>query len=228
MAQGHNQQCLRWQEKVQDKSPVIYHLSDGQRPGWGPRWSHLIPQQGLNQISHPHAWDGDTETQRGQHHVQGHTAVSLGDRSLRLPSTYLEPWAVSTLLQPRGGPSQGNRGGIPQPHRGPPSKVLDSQGQAGGRGGRERGNGHGQSGKATLAADRNWVLMGRRDSSPSSPADPCPSEGLTGKIAPLAGAGAAAGLALGQPGGCGDSRMGVGLSLVGSAAPRDPDSQGSA
>lgn len=48
-------------------------------------------KQWLNQISHLHAWVGNPDTQRGQSHAQGHTAVSPGDRGLPLPSAHLAP-----------------------------------------------------------------------------------------------------------------------------------------
>lgn len=69
------------------KAPVVYHLLGSRRPGWGPRWSHLTPQDFPSQCSR---WE--LEIQRGQHRVQGHKVVSPEDRGLpRSPLCPLSP-----------------------------------------------------------------------------------------------------------------------------------------
>lgn len=51
VARGHAQQGPRWRERARMKAPVVYHLLGSRRPGWGPRWSHLTPQDFPSQCS---------------------------------------------------------------------------------------------------------------------------------------------------------------------------------
>lgn len=61
------------------KAPDVHHLPGSRRPGGrrGERWFHLIPHGSSVRFPIPEPW-----TPRGQHHVQGHTVVSFGDRGL--------------------------------------------------------------------------------------------------------------------------------------------------